>query len=240
MSGSKRRGGAICSPPDLNPFRGDVDLHRLHFCAHSMSNLRVVLFSLFHNIKPASELATGTDYNIFRYVCLSVPVLPPFILACCNREWFSVNLRPTSCANDLFLSLPCREGIEPAWEHPGNARGGKWMVSLPPKQRPNLLDQRWMFTLLACIGETLEDVGSEETLVCGTVLSVRKQADRLAVWTRAASEEQIMSIGRKFQAALADYVKGDQITFNYYLHDAAAQASKSKNVPAKYTLPPLP
>lgn len=30
------------------------------------------VLSLYHNIKPASELATGTDYNIFRYVCLSV------------------------------------------------------------------------------------------------------------------------------------------------------------------------
>jgi hypothetical protein len=97
-----------------------------------------------------------------------------------------------------------------------------------------------MYTLLACVGEGLEDSDSDVALVCGTVLSVRKQADRLAVWTRAAPEEQIMAVGRKFQAALADHIKGDQITFNYYPHEAAASVSKSKNVPAKYTLPPLP
>lgn len=155
-------------------------------------------WSLYHNIKPASELATGTDYNIFR------------------------------------------DGIEPAWEDPKNSKGGKWMVSLSPKQRPNLLDQRWLHTLLACVGETLEDHNNEEGIVCGTVLSVRKRADRLAVWTRYAPEEQIMDVGRKFQAALAEFVKGDQITFHYYLHESAAQASKSKNVPAKYTIAPLP
>ena len=113
------------------------------------------------------------------------------------------------------------------------------MVSLSPKQRASL-DQRWLHTLLACVGEGLEDPTTDETFVCGTVLSVRKQADRLAVWTRAGTEEQIMAIGQKFQAALAEHMKGDAIPFNYYLHESAAQASKSKNVPAKYTLPPLP
>ena len=155
-------------------------------------------WSLYHNIKPASELATGTDYNIFR------------------------------------------EGIEPAWEAPKNVGGGKWMVSLPPKQRATLLDNRWMYTLLACVGEQLEEPETEVGIVCGTVLSVRKQADRLAVWTRAATEEQIMAVGRRFQLALAEHTKGDQITFNYYPHEAAASVSKSKNVPAKFTLPPLP
>lgn len=113
------------------------------------------------------------------------------------------------------------------------------MVSLPAKQRTTLLDARWMHTLLACVGEGLEDPDSEITMVCGTVLSVRKQADRLAIWTRAAPEELVMAVGRKFQAALAEHLKGDQVVFNYYPHEAAAQATKSKNVPAKYTLPPI-
>lgn len=140
----------------------------------------------------------------------------------------------------LLLLLAHSEGIEPAWEDASNARGGKWMVSLSTKQRATTLDNRWVYTLLACVGEALEDPMSEESLVCGTVLSVRKQADRLAIWTRAASEEKIMAVGRKFQLALAEHTKGESITFNYYMHDAAAQASKSKNVPAKYTLAPLP
>lgn len=131
------------------------------------------------------------------------------------------------------------EGIEPAWEDPNNENGGKWVVNLKPTQRASSLDKRWMFTLLACIGEVLEDPASDESLVCGTVLSVRKQADRLAIWTRAASEEKIMEIGRKFQAALAEHIQGEGLTFNYLLHKASASSSKSKNVPATYTLPPL-
>lgn len=113
------------------------------------------------------------------------------------------------------------------------------MVNLPVKQRAQLLDHRWMFTLLACIGESLEAAEADGCLVCGTVLSVRKQADRLAIWTRAAPEEQILAVGRKFQAALSEYMKGDQITFNYFTHEAAGAATKSKNVPARFTLPPL-
>jgi translation initiation factor 4E len=92
-----------------------------------------------------------------------------------------------------------KDGIEPKWEDPVNSRGGKWVVSIPPKTRSDSLDKLWMWLVLGCIGETFDDVNE----VCGVVVSIRKQADRLALWTKDATNEvAVKNIGRKVKIAL--------------------------------------
>jgi len=43
-----------------------------------------------------------------------------------------------------------RTGIEPKWEDPTNARGGKWVATFP-KQRPNpnirTIDELWLYAV---------------------------------------------------------------------------------------------
>jgi len=100
------------------------------------------------------------------------------------------NVRP---ASKLGLSSNYhlfKEHIEPKWEHSDNSKGGKWIVTV--KGQKDQLDKMWLWSILACIGENFED-GSE---ICGIVVSIRKPLDRLALWTKTASNEHIQrSIG---------------------------------------------
>jgi len=112
---------------------------------------------VFNNLKPASTLAQGSNYHIFK------------------------------------------EHIEPKWEDPINSKGGKWTVAIPPKSRNSSLDQMWLYTILACIGETFLSPDD----VCGMVVSVRKAGDRVQIWTRDATNEQACrDIGRSLKECL--------------------------------------
>jgi len=106
-----------------------------------------------------------------------------------------------------------KEGIEPKWEDPSNERGGKWLLVLPPKARNNgMLDRLWLWTLLACIGEAFD----EETEICGAVVSMRKGGDKIALWTRNASNEAATKrVGRALKAALE---LPDEQPLTYQLH----------------------
>jgi translation initiation factor 4E len=88
-----------------------------------------------------------------------------------------------------------KQGIEPKWEDAANAKGGKWVISFKKGQREALSDH-WLHTVclasfylttqvLAVIGSYFDD--SEE--ITGCVVSVRKNGDRIALWTRDASSE---------------------------------------------------
>ncbi|GAA5865561.1 hypothetical protein JCM3774_002051 [Rhodotorula dairenensis] len=49
-----------------------------------------------------------------------------------------------------------KQGIKPAWEDTANAQGGKWSVQLPRGKYSDQIDQYWLYTMLAAIGETFE------------------------------------------------------------------------------------
>jgi len=91
-------------------------------------------------------------------------------------------------------------GIEPKWEDPANDKGGQWVFTHPLKLRKEKLDELWLYTLLACVGETF---GDEEDEVCGCVISMRKTGDRIALWTRTATKEAATrAIGAQFKRTL--------------------------------------
>ncbi|KAI8848369.1 translation initiation factor eIF 4e-like domain-containing protein [Chytridium lagenaria] len=83
-----------------------------------------------------------------------------------------------------------KAGVQPMWEDPFNAKGGKWVTQVH-KNKKKELDSLWMNTILACIGEVFDD--SEE--VCGAVVSVRRHADRISLWTKSTKEEPCQRIG---------------------------------------------
>ncbi|KAL6526623.1 Eukaryotic translation initiation factor isoform 4E [Orobanche gracilis] len=98
---------------------------------------------------------------------------------------------PASADFHLF-----RAGVEPKWEDPECANGGKWTV--PSSSKPNL-DNTWLETLMALIGEQFEDADE----ICGVVASVRPRQDKLSLWTKTAANEATqvycMGIGRKWK-----------------------------------------
>ncbi|KAG8091894.1 hypothetical protein GUJ93_ZPchr0012g19813 [Zizania palustris] len=77
-----------------------------------------------------------------------------------------------------------KAGVEPKWEDPECANGGKWTV---PCSRKANLETMWLETLMALIGEQFDE--SDE--ICGIVASVRQRGDKLALWTRTASNEAV-------------------------------------------------
>jgi len=136
---------------------------------------------VFNNLKPASALAQGSNYHIFK------------------------------------------EFIEPKWEDSANSKGGKWTLSIPPKSRGSSLDQLWLWTVLACIGETFASPDD----VCGIVVSVRKAGDRVQIWTRDATNEQACrDIGRSLKAALE---LPESTIIGYQSHADSMKKSYTKN-----------
>ncbi|KAJ8761977.1 hypothetical protein K2173_006579 [Erythroxylum novogranatense] len=85
--------------------------------------------------------------------------------------------------------------IEPKWEDPVCANGGKWTLTFQKEK----CDNSWLYTLLAMIGEQF-DYGDE---ICGAVVSVRVRQDKIALWTKNASNEAAqLSIGRQWKEFL--------------------------------------
>ncbi|CAL9170553.1 unnamed protein product [Musa hybrid cultivar] len=114
-----------------------------------------------------------------------------------------------------------KDKIEPKWEDPVCANGGKWTISCVRGKA----DQLWLYTLLAMIGEQFE-YGDE---ICGAVVSVRAKQERIALWTKnAANEEAQISIGRQWKELL-DY----NDTIGFIFHEDAKKDKVPKN---RYTV----
>ncbi|KAK2642659.1 hypothetical protein Ddye_024422 [Dipteronia dyeriana] len=114
-----------------------------------------------------------------------------------------------------------KSNIEPKWEDPVCANGGKWTVIT---QRGKS-DTYWLYTLLALIGEQFEH-GDE---ICGAVVNVRGRQEKVSLWTKnAANEAAQVSIGEQWKKLL-DF----NDTIGFVFHDDAKQDRGAKN---RYTL----
>ena len=71
------------------------------------------------------------------------------------------------------------------------------------RQRREKLDKLWMTTCIAAISEQLESETFSDQ-VCGIVVSVRKNQDRLAVWIRSgtANESAVLAVGNRWKNVL--------------------------------------
>lgn len=114
-----------------------------------------------------------------------------------------------------------KKGVRPEWEDPQNKHGGKWSYSFKDKRNVDV-DDLWLHTMLAAIGETLEEEDDGE--VMGVVVNVRKAFFRIGVWTRTIGKsvpgrgdgdvaggkgrsadkgkEILLAIGRRFKEVL--------------------------------------
>jgi translation initiation factor 4E len=116
-----------------------------------------------------------------------------------------------------------KKGIEPKWEDPSNEKGGKW-TAIIGKQK-GLLDRMWMWMLLACIGQVLEEDGDA---ICGAVVNVRRQQDKLCIWMRDSNDKDgVLKVGHALKKALelpesfplayqAHFSKGGKANANLY------------------------
>mmetsp|Transcript_36685 Transcript_36685/g.50488 ORF Transcript_36685/g.50488 Transcript_36685/m.50488 type:complete len:232 (+) Transcript_36685:203-898(+) len=114
------------------------------------------------------------------------------------------------------------KGIRPAWEDKANEKGGKWVVIF--KRRSVDLDKKWLWTLLSCIGEHFP--APEQ--ICGAVISIKQQAERIALWTSAASDVQnTTAIGKHLKTTVLE--TDQKVTFHAHeeaLHHHTRHSSK--------------
>lgn len=111
-----------------------------------------------------------------------------------------------------------KKKIEPKWEDPICANGGKWTVTYQKGKS----DTSWLYTLLAMIGEQF-DHGDE---ICGAVVNVRARQEKIAMWTKnAANESAQLSIGKQWKKFL-DY--NENIGFIFH-DDAKKHDRNAKN-----------
>lgn len=91
-----------------------------------------------------------------------------------------------SLSHKLFFSA---HSLDPVWEHPGNVKGGKWVISLPSSCE---LAQVWETCVLHAIGEQF----SMSDSVCGVVLARRGEprGDSLCVWNNDCSRTQEIEV----------------------------------------------
>ncbi|XP_057499669.1 eukaryotic translation initiation factor-like isoform X1 [Actinidia eriantha] len=111
-----------------------------------------------------------------------------------------------------------KAGVEPKWEDPECANGGKWTVTSSGKAN---LENMWLETLMALIGEQFDEADE----ICGVVASVRqKRQDKLALWTKTATNEAAqMGIGRKWKEII-DFT--DKISYSF--HDDSKRERSTK------------
>jgi len=118
-----------------------------------------------------------------------------------------------------------KEGIIPAWEDDANKNGGKWSIQLPKDKNRNNVDQMWLYTMLAAIGETFdpyltsaEPGENRDSLVTGVIVSTRPQFYRISIWTRQAPgpeddqlRDRIEAIGKHFKTGVLGYAESQRL-----------------------------
>ncbi|BEJ09246.1 hypothetical protein CcaverHIS641_0601610 [Cutaneotrichosporon cavernicola] len=119
-----------------------------------------------------------------------------------------------------------KDGIIPAWEDAQNKNGGKWAIQVPRDKSKAQIDQMWLYTMLAAIGETFESgvdgsAPERSDLVTGVIMSCRPGFYRIALWTRDAPDvslpetdelmKRILTIGRYFKVSVLGYAEDQKL-----------------------------
>ncbi|KAJ7108633.1 hypothetical protein C8R44DRAFT_294403 [Mycena epipterygia] len=146
------------------------------------------------------------------------------------RRYFNWLKPPSSLERNSNYHL-FKSGIQPMWEDEANANGGKWVLTM--KDNPALLDWCWNSLAMALVGEELEE---GHDLICGAVVSLRSEVDRIQVWTRSKDDvEKINGIGKRL-VKLLDVSETDGIglefQYNTDEHPLPAKFFAIRSMPA--------
>lgn len=119
-----------------------------------------------------------------------------------------------------------KSGIKPMWEDPRNRRGGRWQLRVDKRHRATDLDNLWLETLLALIGQVA--FGQNTSAVNGAVLACRPRQDRIGLWlNNAEAEDVVMSTGK----ALKETLRLDHsVSIAFEVHDESKRKSSSTGV----------
>jgi translation initiation factor 4E len=135
------------------------------------------------------------------------------------------NLKPTDALSSNSNYSVFRTGVEPSWEDPANCDGGKFVLELSRNDaKTGKLDECWLYTILAIIGETMDETGDQ---VNGAVVSLRKNGWRIALWIKTIDRDACTMIGERWKKVLH---LDEKVTIRYQTHrDAAASGRSFRN-----------
>jgi hypothetical protein len=84
-----------------------------------------------------------------------------------------------------------RSGIQPLWEDPANARGGRWMIPVPRESAVAV----WTALVVALVSEQFAWSGE----CCGIVLSLKPSQATVRLWNRDAEKIPLEDCTREIQ-----------------------------------------
>ncbi|GAO51316.1 hypothetical protein G7K_5420-t1 [Saitoella complicata NRRL Y-17804] len=120
-----------------------------------------------------------------------------------------------------------KAGVRPEWEDQQNKIGGKWAYQFKDK-RAVPIDELWLHSMLAAIGETVEKDDDKE--IMGVVLNCRKGFYRISLWTRTCQNKAtLVDIGKKFKQVLGLSEK-DILEFNSHADSAHSGTSRARSL----------
>ncbi|CEP00941.1 Eukaryotic initiation factor 4E [Plasmodiophora brassicae] len=106
------------------------------------------------------------------------------------------NIKPPSAIATNANYHLFRHGVQPAWEDPMNANGGRWKIEL---KNPQEFDSLWRLITAAIVGEAFDCSDH----VCGVIASPRKNVLRISVWMKdAADEAAVVTVGKALKDAI--------------------------------------
>jgi hypothetical protein len=82
-----------------------------------------------------------------------------------------------------------REGIQPLWEDPANAAGGKWAMSFQRR------DEHGLYKMCRVLGAVQAAAIPEAEAVTGVVLSIKNWGCRLSIWVNHIPPANRVSLG---------------------------------------------
>ncbi|CAI5444632.1 unnamed protein product [Caenorhabditis angaria] len=111
-------------------------------------------------------------------------------------------IRPPSGLNAMCDYNVFRDNIQPMWEVPENAKGGRWLVTIEKGRPAEMVDTIWLEILMALIGEQF---GEDMDSICGLVCNVRGKGSKISVWTKDCNDDDAnMRIGQVLKRKLLD------------------------------------
>lgn len=172
---------------------------------------------MYYNlVQPKRALGAESYSEILNDVC-TIGTIPELMYMLENME--PANHWPLSSNLHFF-----REGIEPLWEDPMNAKGGKWVLEIP-KNAGQSLNDFWNKTVIYVASEMIDrnkHITDSNKIVCGCVFSPRKMTDRIALWTKT-TDDRALVIGKEWKSVL-----NTQLELGFKIHENALKGIRER------------
>lgn len=151
-------------------------------------------WTLYYDSQAKKNLSSDSYSSILNEICL-IDTIPELLYVVDNIE--AANLWPLNSNVHFF-----RQGIQPLWEDIQNAKGGKWVIELPKNSKN--LSELWNKTLLYTASEMIDlnkEIIDSDKIICGCVLSPRRNFDRIALWLKTTDENALI-VGKEWKKIL--------------------------------------